>query len=41
MIFGFEKFRPYLIGVSCDVYTDQSDVNHLLSKKVTKSRLVR
>jgi len=41
MIFDFEKLRPYLIGSHVIVYTDDSAVKHLLSKKDAKPRLVR
>ena len=41
VIFGFEKFRPYLIGSHVIVYTDHSALKHLLSKKDAKPRLVR
>ena len=41
MIFGFEKFRPYLIGSHVIVYTDHSTLKHLLSKKDAKPRPVR
>jgi len=40
-IFGFEKFRPYLIGSHVIVYTDHSTLKHLVSKKDAKPRLVR
>jgi len=41
MIFGFEKFGPYLIRSHVIVYTDHSALKHLLSKKDAKPRLVR
>ena len=41
LIFGFEKFRPYLIGSYVIAYTDDSVFKHLLSKKDAKPRLVR
>jgi len=41
MIFGFEKFRPYLIGSHMIVYANHSALKQLLSKKDTKPRLVR
>jgi len=41
VVFDFEKFRSYLIGSYVIVYTDHSAVNHLLSKKDAKPRLVR
>ena len=39
--YGFEKFRPYLIGSHVIVYTDYFGLKHLLSKKDAKTRLVR
>jgi len=41
VIFGFEKFRPYLIALYVIVYTDHFAFKHLLSKKDAKPRLVR
>ena len=41
MIFGFKKFRPYLIGSYVIFYTDHSTLKHLLSTKDAKPRLVR
>ena len=41
VIFGFEKFRSYLIGSRVIVYTDHSALKHLLSNKDAKPRLVR
>ena len=41
VIFGFKKFRPYLIGSHVIVYTDHSALKHLPSKKDAKPRLVR
>ena len=41
VIFGFEKFRAYLIGSHVIVYTDHTALKHLLSKKDAKPRLVR
>ena len=41
VIFGFKKFRPYLIGSYVIVYTDRSALKHLLSKKDAQPRLVR
>jgi len=41
VIFGFEKFRPYLIGSHVIVYTDHSALKHLLFQKDDKLRLVR
>ena len=41
VIFGFEKFRRYLIRSHMVVYTNHSGLKHLLSKKDVKLRLVR
>ena len=41
MVFGFEKFRSYLIGSYVIVYNDHSALKHLLSKKDAKPRLMR
>jgi len=41
VIFGFEKFRSYLIRSHLIVYTDHFTLKHLLSKKDAKPRLVR
>jgi len=41
VIFGFEKFKSYLIGSHVIVYTNHSALKHLFSKKDAKSRLVR
>jgi len=41
MIFGFEKFRPYLIRSRVIVYTNHSALKHLLSKKDANPKLVR
>jgi len=41
VIFGFENFRPYLIGSHVIVYTNHSVLKHLLSKRDSKPRLMR
>jgi len=41
VIFGFEKFRPYVIGSHVIIYTDHYALKHLLSKKDAKPGLVR
>jgi len=41
VIFGFEKFRPYLIGSHMIVYADHFALKHILSMKDAKPRLVR
>ena len=33
VVFGFEKFRSYLIESHVIVYTDHASLKHLLSKK--------
>ena len=40
MIFGFDKFRPYLIGSHVIVYVDHSALKHLLSKKDAKPKVI-
>ena len=41
VIFGFEKFRPYLIRSHVIVYTDDSAHKHFLSRKDVKPTLTR
>jgi len=41
VIFGSEKFRPYLIESYVIIYTDHPALKHFLSKKHIKPRLVR
>ncbi|KAK8670875.1 hypothetical protein V6N13_037488 [Hibiscus sabdariffa] len=41
VIFGFDKFRSYLLGTKVTVFTDHSAIKYLLSKKDAKSRLIR
>jgi len=41
VIFGFEKFRPYLIGFHVIVYTNHCALKHIVFKKDAKPRLVR
>jgi len=41
VIFGFGKFRPYLVGCHMIAYIDHSAFKHLFSKKDAKSRLMR
>ena len=41
IVFGLEKFRPYLLGSHVTIYTDHSAIWHLLAKKDVKPRLIR
>ena len=41
VIFALEKFRPYVLGSKIIVYTDQTALKYLLSKKKAKLRLIR
>jgi len=41
VVFGFEKFRPYLIGSHIIIFTDHAALKHLLTKTNAKPRLVR
>jgi len=41
VVFGFEKFRPHLIGSHVIVHTDHATLKHLFSKKDAKPRLLR
>nr|GEX85923.1 reverse transcriptase domain-containing protein [Tanacetum cinerariifolium] len=41
VVYAFEKFRSYLILNKSIVYTDHSALKYLLSKKYSKSRLLR
>jgi len=41
VVFAFKKFRPYLISSHVIVFTDHTELKHLLSKKDAKPRLVR
>jgi hypothetical protein len=41
VVHAFEKFRPYLVGSKCVVYTDHAAIKYLLSKKESKPRLIR
>jgi len=40
IVFGFEKFRPYLIGSHVIVLTDHATLKHLMKNKDVKSRLI-
>ena len=41
VVFAFDKFRPYLVGHKCVVYTDHAAIKYLVSKKDAKPRLIR
>ena len=40
-MFGFDKFRPYLIGNREIVHTDHSAIKYRMIKKDAKPRLIR
>jgi hypothetical protein len=39
--FSFDKFRPYLVGHKCIVFTNHAAIRYLVSKKDAKPRLIR
>jgi len=41
VVFGFEKFRPYLIGSHVIIHTDHATLKHLFSMKDAKPKLIR
>ena len=41
VVFAFDKFRPYLVGHKCTVYTDHAAIRYLVNKKDAKPRLIR
>ena len=41
MIFGCEKFRPYILGSYVIIHTDHASIKYLMAKKATKPRLIR
>ena len=41
VVYAFDKFRQYLVGSHCVVYTDHAAIRYLLSKKEAKPRLIR
>ena len=41
VVFAFDKLRPYLIGNKVIVFTDQSAIKYLMTKKDAKPRLIR
>jgi hypothetical protein len=41
VVFGFEKFRSYIVSSKVIVYTDHAAIKYLLAKKEAKPRLIR
>jgi hypothetical protein len=41
ILYAFDKFRSYLVGNQCIVYTDHAAIRYLLTKKEAKPRLIR
>jgi hypothetical protein len=41
IVYAFDKFRSYLVGNKCIVFTDHATIKFLLSKKEAKPRLIR
>lgn len=41
VVYAFEIFYSYLIGIKVVVYTDHSAIRYLISKKDVKPRLIR
>jgi len=41
VVFGFEKFRPCLIGSHVIVLIDYATLNHLIKEKYAQPRLIR
>ena len=41
VVFSFDKFKTYLVGIKVIVYTDHSALKYLISKKDAKPRLIR
>ena len=41
VVFELEKFRPYLLGWKTVIFTDDSALKYLMTKKETKARLIR
>ncbi|KAL8091615.1 hypothetical protein AgCh_034028 [Apium graveolens] len=41
IVYGFEKFRSYLLGTKVTVFTDHAAIRYLVSKKDSKPRLIR
>ena len=41
MVFGCEKFRPYILGSHVIIHTDHAVIKYFMAKKEVKPRLVR
>jgi hypothetical protein len=41
IVYAFDKFRAYLVGNHCIVYTNHAAIKYLISKKDAKPRLIR
>ena len=41
MVFGCEKFRPYILGSHVIIHTDHAVIKYLMAKKEAKPRLIR
>ena len=41
VVFAFDKFKAYLVGIKVTVYTDHAAIKHLISKRDAKPRLIR
>ena len=41
MVFGCEKFRPYILGSHVIIHTDHATIRYLMAKKDAKPRLIR
>ena len=41
VVYGLEKFQPYILGIKIIIYTDNAALKYLLSKKEAKPRLIR
>jgi len=40
VVFGFKKFRPYLVGSHVIVFTNHATLKHLVENKDAKPRLI-
>ena len=41
MVYGFEKFRPYILGSYVIIHIDHATIKYLMAKKDAKPRLIR
>ena len=41
MVFGCEKFRPYILGSHVIIHTNHAVIKYLMAKKEAKLRLIR